>query len=106
MRYENINLPDTKNRTNKVKAIAPCSARSSAEMVLTLHNKHVIVFNGEGFQLPVPSQRWEMIKDSMNTYRQTSNISHSLVDNKLVDHSDVVGASPVGAAPTTSSFST
>ena len=38
-------------------------------------------------------------------YRQTSNISHTLVDNKIVDHSDVVGASPVGAAPTTSSFS-
>ena len=39
-------------------------------------------------------------------YRQTSNISHTLVGNKIVDHSDVVGASPVGAAPTTSSFST
>ena len=31
--------------------------------------------------------------------RQTSDISHTLVDNKIVDHSDVVGASPVGAAP-------
>ena len=39
-------------------------------------------------------------------YRQTSNISRTLVDNKIVDHSDVVGAAPVGAAPTTSSFST
>ena len=39
-------------------------------------------------------------------YRQVSNISSTLVDNKIVDHSDVVGASPVGAAPTTSSFST
>ena len=38
-------------------------------------------------------------------YRQTSNISRTLVDNKIVDHSDVVGASPVGSAPTTSSFS-
>ena len=37
-------------------------------------------------------------------YRQTSDISHTLVDNKIVDHSDVVGAAP--AAPTTSSFST
>ena len=35
-------------------------------------------------------------------YRQTSNVSHSLVRNKFVDHSDVVGASPVGAAPATS----
>ena len=39
-------------------------------------------------------------------YRQTSNISRTLVDNKIVDRSDVVGASPVGTAPTTSSFST
>ena len=39
-------------------------------------------------------------------YRQTSNISRTLVGNEIVDHSDVVGAAPVGAAPTTSSFST
>ena len=37
------------------------------------------------------------------SYRQTSNISCTLVGDKIVDHSDVVGASPVGAAPTTSS---
>ena len=39
-------------------------------------------------------------------YRQTCNISHTLVGNKNVDHSGVVGAAPVGAAPTTSSFLT
>ena len=39
------------------------------------------------------------------TYRQTSNISDTLVGNKIVDYSDVVGASPVGAAPTASPFS-
>ena len=39
-------------------------------------------------------------------YRQTSNISHTIVGYKIVDHSDVVGAAPVGTAPTTSSFST
>ena len=39
-------------------------------------------------------------------YHQTSNISHTLVDNKIVDHLDAVEALPVGAAPTTSSFST
>ena len=39
-------------------------------------------------------------------YRQTSNISRTLVGNKFVDNSDVAGASPVGAAPTTSPFST
>ena len=37
----------------------------------------------------------------MYNYRQTSNISHSLIANKLVDHSDVDGTPPVGAAPTT-----
>ena len=37
----------------------------------------------------------------INTYRQVSNISRTLEDNKIVDHSDVDGASPVGAAPTT-----
>ena len=42
----------------------------------------------------------------MGTYRQVSNISHTLEGNKIVNHSDVVAASPVGAAPTTSSFST
>ena len=41
-----------------------------------------------------------------HVYRETSNISCTLVDNEIVDHSDVVGASSVGAAPTTSSFST
>ena len=39
-------------------------------------------------------------------YRQTSNISHTLVGKKIVGHLDVVGASSVGVAPTTSSFST
>ena len=37
-----------------------------------------------------------------HNYRETSNISRTLVGNKIVDHWDVVGASPVGAAPTTS----
>ena len=43
---------------------------------------------------------------SHNSYRQTSNISRTLVGNNIVDHSDVVEASPAGAAPSTSSFST
>ena len=42
----------------------------------------------------------------MYNYRKTSNISHTLVDNKIVDHSDVTGASTVGTAPTTSWLST
>ena len=40
----------------------------------------------------------------LQEYRQTSNISHTLVGNKIVYHSDVVGAWPVGAVSTTSSF--
>ena len=40
------------------------------------------------------------------SFRQTFNLSRTLVGNKIVDPSDVFGASPVGAAPTSSSFST
>ena len=40
------------------------------------------------------------------SYRQITNIKHTLVCNYIVDHSDVDGASPVGPAPTKSSFST
>ena len=40
------------------------------------------------------------------TYRQVSNIRHTIVGNSIADHSDVVGATPVGAAPIASSFST
>ena len=47
-----------------------------------------------------------IISRHLLNYRETSNISRTLVGNKIVDNSDVVGASPVGAAPTTSSFST
>ena len=46
------------------------------------------------------------LKKKKTDYRNTSNISHTLVGNEIVDNLDVVGASPVGTAPTTSSFST
>ena len=39
-------------------------------------------------------------------YRQTSNISRTLVSNMIIDNSHVVGVAPIGDAPTTSSFST
>ena len=39
-------------------------------------------------------------------YHQTSNIIHTLVDNKIVDRAEVVRAAPVGAAPTISLFPT
>ena len=46
----------------------------------------------------------DLILESL--YRQTSNISHTLVVNKIDDHSVVVRSSPVGANPTSFSFST
>ena len=53
------------------------------------------------------SQQWIAdYRETIATYRRTSNISCTLVGNKIVDYSDVVGASPVRAAPTLSSFST
>ena len=62
-------------------------------------------FTGTG-AIWLPQCREMYLCESINKYRKTSNISHTLVGNKIVDNSDVVGASPVGAAPTTSSFST
>ena len=41
----------------------------------------------------------------LHAYRQTSNISRTVV-SIITAYSDVVGASAAGAAPTTSSFST
>ena len=38
------------------------------------------------------------------SYRQTSEVSRTLVGNKVVAHSDVVGGSPVGAATLNISF--
>ena len=72
----------------------------------------------EGFHLRMPSQFWEVVYyENMFLYFQkytqytknipwTSNMSHTLVDNKTIDHSDVVETSPVDAAPTPSSFLT
>ena len=72
---------------------------------------------GDKFALPIRKfdkyGKWTKLKHCSTVfysnhciYRQTANISRTLVGKKIVDHSDVVGASPVGAAPTTSSFST
>ena len=43
-------------------ALAPCIARSSATMVLTVQGKWIFVFHEDEFQLPTPSQWWVMIK--------------------------------------------
>ena len=45
--------------------------RSSAIMVLTIQNTHVIVFQEECFQLPVPSYNWEMMKCTQEERKQT-----------------------------------
>ena len=47
---------------------------------------------------------WESPR-AILAYRQTSEISHTLVANKVIDHLDVVGASAAGAAPNIFSFS-
>ena len=36
--------------------LAPCIAKSSTTIVLTMQDKQIICFRKEGFQLPVPSQ--------------------------------------------------
>ena len=42
-------------------ALAPHSAMPPSAMILTMQDKHVIVYLKEGFPLPVLSQCWEMI---------------------------------------------
>ena len=60
---------------------------------------------GKYNSLSVPIKQM-LLRATVTQYRQTSNISRTLVCNSFVDDTDVVGASPVGTAPTTSSFST
>ena len=62
-------------------------------------------------RVPVHTRAWSINPalaynawTTTNTYRQISNISCTLLENKINDHSDVVGASPLGAAPTISSL--
>ena len=59
-------------------AMAPCVARASAVMMLTLQDKRTLVFNEEGFQMPTPSQGWEMLENGniflfLNTLRPRQN---------------------------------
>ena len=48
--------------------------------------------------------RYQPLREDITYMPQTSNIRHTLVENKT-DYSDVVGASPVTGASNTSSFS-
>ena len=65
-----------------------------------------IKFSDISMHFLLPSWWSRYHQQAFSTYRQTSNISRTLVGTKIVDHPDVVGASPIGAAPTTSSFLT
>ena len=58
-----------KNYLNTMTAddLAPCIARSSAAMVLIMEDEQIHVFHEVGFQLPVPSQCWEM-KQNANIF--------------------------------------
>ena len=49
-------------------ALAPCVARSSAAMMLTLRNEWILIFHKEGFQLPAPSQYREMMYNTNNIF--------------------------------------
>ena len=44
--------------------LAPCTAWSSAAMILVMQVKWVLVFHEGGFQQPVPSQWWAMIENA------------------------------------------
>ena len=49
-------------------ALAPCVARSSAAIVLTMQESHVVVYHKDDFQLPGP---WFNIKMPSYQYRKT-----------------------------------
>ena len=44
--------------------MAPCVPGLSAGMVLILQDKNALIFQVEGFQLPVPSQYQEMTENA------------------------------------------
>ena len=45
-------------------SLAPCDAKSSAAMVLTMWDKRILVFHNEKFQALVSSQCSEMIENT------------------------------------------
>ena len=50
-----------KANTTAANALAPCVARSSATMILTMQDTHALDFHEEGFK--PPCQCWEWVKD-------------------------------------------
>ena len=53
-------MQQNKTNTMAADALTPYATRSSAAMALTVKDKQVLVFHGEEFQCPVPSQHWVM----------------------------------------------
>ena len=49
-------------------ALAPCVAKSTASMILTVQDKYILVFLKKIFQLTAPSQCWEMIQIDANIF--------------------------------------
>ena len=45
-------------------ALAPFITRSSAIIILTMQDKWVLVFHEEEFQVHLPSECWEIIKNA------------------------------------------
>ena len=50
----------------------------------------------EIYSFEISHKAWIHQAQMPHIYRQTSNVSHTLIGKKIVDHSDVVRALPVG----------
>ena len=75
-------------------ALAPWISRSSPTMLLTMQDKRVLVFNKNFFQLPVPSQCWQITgKSDVKCWNTLS-----CLDQYMASNSRYTG----GVCPTTS----
>ena len=96
--------------------LPPLSAWNTIEYILQLNQmiaqgpSRISIITRPSFGLTQPYHIYHITHGaeyvSVDTYRQTFNISRTIVGNKIVNHLGVVGVSTVGADPTTSSFST
>ena len=65
--------------------LAPSVARTSAAMILTKHDKRVLIFRVEGFQLPAPSQYREIIEIASFCAHDTSEQSKTYTVQERVN---------------------
>ena len=65
---------------SSVGALAPCNVRSST-ILLNMWDKWVLCFHVEEYQLPVPSQCWEMAKKNVSTLSFLRNKIQTRVDS-------------------------